>query len=179
MKYLRVVAMVVALGIAIGIIITILSNIKDSPKDEVEYITTAHIRDGNDTWEVRVDTVSGNKYIYKNGEEVEVIMSLRSVSVLPYMKLPDIDESDDKINIEDGEELQIITWASDLKTSASYLNYLKGEGFTEVRYAATQNYIEVYMEHKETLKRIIILRDTIMTADVDKKELPSIENYYK
>lgn len=175
-KNLKAILICVLTAAIIVIVLLVLYKNKDNTEKHDQYIITHYIRENTDIWEVKVNTSNGLKELYKNGERIEVLQPLSVKNAMPYLELPLTDES---IDIEKEEQLQIITWNSNLNKSASYINYLKNNGFTELRYAATPSYIEIYMQKDNVIKRIIILKDSIMVADVKDNNLPDIKNYYK
>ena len=79
------------------------------------------------------------------------------------------------MDIEKEEPVQAITWKSDLKKSALYLKYLQDNGFKQLRRTETPEYIEVYMEKDEVIKRIVIFNDVIMIGNLVVDRLEEIK----
>ncbi len=161
----------------VGILITMVLLKKDETEPVQEtYVTTTIVRESGNTWEIRVVFPAGKKFMYLNGEQKEVLQELGIKETKPHIELPEVEEGE---NIEETDSVQVITWKCDLKRSASYVKYLMDNGYTELRYAATQSYIEMYLQKEDKIKRLIISSENLMVADVLNKELPDIKYYYQ
>lgn len=137
------------------------------------FVIIQRIIDGDDVWEERVKFPDGTRELYKNNIKVRDIPGLKIETALPILELPKTKEIG--VNIEDEMPIQALTWASDLEKSARYLNYLKNNGFKQLRMTQTPSYIEVYMGKGDVIKRLIIFKDAIMIGDLAVKELEPIK----
>lgn len=168
--------LIVCLGaILLGIVCIFVLNTSKTDID-ISYVTTCLIREGNDIWEVRVEFPAGHKILYKNGEKVEVLQAIGLRNAKQCLELPEVNESKD---IDEFELRYKITWNSNLEQSASYIKYLKEQGYREIRYAANESYIEIYLQKEDIISRILITTNSIMTAEVKNNILPDIKYYYQ
>src|SRR5690606_16434412 len=113
--------------------------------------------------------------LYKNGEKERDILGLPIKDAKEVIKLPEIATNEAGVDIEKEEPVQAITWKSDLKKSALYLKYLQDNGFKQLRRTETPEYIEVYLERDEVIKRIVIFNDVIMIGNLVVDRLEEIK----
>ncbi len=141
------------------------------------YIVTHYVKELDDIWEVRVNTVNKQVGVYKNNTKMQEYYSETTPNTQRYMELPIVDDFEIGVNIEEETPYIPLTWESNTYKSGQYLKYLTKVGYKERRIVKTPSYIEVYMTKDNTMKRIIISNDSIIIGDVVNKTLPDVINY--
>jgi hypothetical protein len=119
------------------------------------------------------------KYYFVDNEKVSQLTYSQTIGAKGIMSLPN--ESDEGYNLIGKEEpTSELTWSADLDTSIKYINYLKLSGYSDLRTIYTPTYVEKYLQKGSIIKRILILKDSIMVADVVTSfELPTVESYFE
>lgn len=130
------------------------------------------IVEGDNTWEIRVESDNNSLISYVNGDKKEAIPGKWNEKEL--MELPSITGENDLLG------MPLITedvYDTDLDDSAMYINYLKNNGYTETRCAQTSEFIEYYFkkesEQSITCLRVIVTDDFTVSTQVD-AELPEV-----
>lgn len=180
-KKLILMLLIIVIVLVIMTIVVISIAVKDSLKEETEdkaySVVVCEVREKENIWEVKVEYPAGHKILYKNGVEQEILQSLTTTGAKECLKLPTTDNVGKDIEARGTD--QIITWSAKLTESAEYINLLKHNGYTEIRYASTPDYIEVFLQKDATIKRVLILKESIMIADTIIEQLPDIKYYYQ
>lgn len=107
-----------------------------------------------------------------NGESVKSISG--DYTIKNVIKLPETTKEND---LSSQGVITSGVYEANLNIAAEYINYLINNGYDIIYKAETSKFIELYLDNKSTLKRVIITENYIVESDVS--EIPEIviENY--
>lgn len=162
--------------VTVGLVLigTIIGVSLNKSYQESKYVVEISIKDSEKVIELKNN---GDKYskVFVDGKEIE--LHNKVISKGKAMLLPDVSNS---IDIEKEKKISTLTYESDLKKSASYVNYLKSKGYVTVREVRTPEYIEYFMTLDGKGKRLIIYNNIIMVGNLkDKYSLPKLDVYFE
>ncbi len=152
---------------------------KDSDKSNASltYITTHKIVENNTTTEIKVNIETKERYLYINGKKKEKLGEVKT-DPSKYMETPDTSKLETYKDITTQESKDPITWKSSIEESAKFIGLLENSGYTILREANTPNYVELFFQKENTIKRVVIFTENILVADTLNKVLPQIDTYY-
>lgn len=141
------------------------------------FVSILYIEQGDNTYELKVRNKDKATIQVENG--VESIFSRIPRVGKERIALPDLDKVESVNTLEGRRQKSKMLWELTFMDSFRYVNYLiNKEGYKVEMYAATQQYIEMFLEKEGSYRRLVIFRDSIMVSDmVDEATLPDFESY--
>ena len=159
------------------ILVGIYINYQVGKNEEVYYVSILYIERGENSLELKVRSSDKVTLLVENGKE-SVFTTIKREGK-ERLSLPDLSKVESINTLEDRRQKSKLLWELTFMDSFRYITYLiQEEGYTLEMYAATQQYIEVFLENDGLYTRVIVFRDSLMVSEMSEGvELPNFESY--
>lgn len=140
------------------------------------FISEILIYKDDNEYEIKIENETGYTYFRENNSE-EIIyryprqgMSRISVPLLDNIEGVDI--------LKSLKPYVDFTYNVSFEEGSKYLKYLLNEGYDMEMYVSTSQYFECFLKKENTIKRVVLLSDSLMVCDlIEGSELPSVKEY--
>lgn len=140
------------------------------------FISEILIYKDNNEYEIKIENETGYTYFRENDlEEIIYRYSRQGTSRISVPLLENIEGVDILKSLKPYVDF---TYNVSFEEGSKYLKYLLNEGYDIEMYVSTSQYFECFLKKENTIKRVVLLSDSLMVCDlIEGSELPSVKDY--
>lgn len=140
------------------------------------FISEILIYKDNNEYEIKIENETGYTYFRENDlEEIIYRYPRQGTSRISVPLLEDIEGVDILKSLKPYVDF---TYNVSFEEGSKYLKYLLNEGYDIEMYVSTSQYFECFFKKENTIKRVVLLSDSLMVCDlIEGSELPSVKDY--
>lgn len=140
------------------------------------FISEILIYKDNNEYEIKIEKETGYTYFRKNNlEEIIYRYPRQGTSRISVPLLDDVEGVDILKSLKPYVDF---TYNVSFEEGSKYLKYLLNDGYDMEMYVSTSQYFECFLKKENTIKRVVLLSDSLMVCDlIEGSELPSVKDY--